>query len=175
MKWQVLLAVCAALFLTVFLLAGCSAKPDTDVQTPTAGRGEKLVGTDVKPEDVTEFYYTYSTSTDPPHYQRYRFYTEDGKRFFFHEKREGDHWPLTEDDATVSGTVELTEAEWKAFFDCLKGGTVKKREENLESGRAGPWLYLYWNGDKGKYQEFTFESYGARCDFEELCEGLASR
>ena len=173
MKWPIILAVCAALFLTVFLLTGCAAKPDDPA--PTAGRGEKLVGTDVKLESVTEFYYTYSTSTDPPQYQRYRFYTEDGKRFFFHEKREGDHWPLTEDDATVAGTVELTEAEWEAFFDCLKGGTVKKREENLDSGRAGPWLYLYWNGDKSKYQEFTFASYGARCDFEELCEGLASR
>ena len=173
MKWPIILAVCAALFLTVFLLTGCAAKPDDPA--PTAGRGEKLVGTDVLLESVTEFYYTYSTSTDPPHYQRYRFYTEDGKRFFFHEKREGDHWPLTEDDATVAGTVELTEAEWEAFFDCLKGGTVKKREENLDSGRAGPWLYLYWNGDKSKYQEFTFASYGARCDFEELCEGLASR
>ena len=81
MKWPIILAVCAALFLAVFLLAGCAAKPDDPA--PTAGRGEKLVGTDVKLESVTEFYYTYSTSTDPPHYQRYRFYTEDGKRFFF--------------------------------------------------------------------------------------------
>jgi len=173
MKLSILLAALAALLLAVFALAGCSAKPDDPA--PAAGRGEKLVGTDVKPGDVTEFYYTYSTSTDPPHYQRYRFYTEDGKRYFFHEKREGDHWPLTEDDATVTGTVELTDAEWDTFFDCLKGGTVKKREENLDSGGAGPWLYLYWNGDKSKYQEFTFESYGARRDFEELCQKLASR
>ncbi|MBO6011573.1 MAG: hypothetical protein J6P71_07230, partial [Oscillospiraceae bacterium] len=68
MKWTILLAVCAAAFLALFALSGCAAKPD---DAPAAGRGEKLVGTDVKLEDVTEFYYTYSTSTDPPHYQRY--------------------------------------------------------------------------------------------------------
>ena len=40
--------------------------------------GEKTVGRDIKIDDITEFYYTYSSSTNPPDYQRYRFYVEDG-------------------------------------------------------------------------------------------------
>jgi hypothetical protein len=163
----------ALCMMALFLLSGCAAKPDDPA--PKAGRGEKLVGTDVAMEDVTEFYYTVDASTDPPHYQRYRFYAEEGKYYFFHQKREGDHWPLTEDDATVTGTVELTDAEWGEFFACLRDGTVVKRTESLDSGGRGPWLYLYWNGDKSKYQEFSFASLDRRAAFEELCEKLASR
>ena len=137
--------------------------------------GEKTVGRDIKIDDITEFYYTYSSSTNPPDYQRYRFYVDDGKYMFYHEARKGDHWPLTEDDITVSGKVELTEEQWKAFFELLNNGKVKKREEHLESGDPGPWLYLYWNGDKSKYQKFSFASLAERSAFEELCEELASR
>ena len=168
MKKMIPFALC---MMALLLLSGCASKP----ASPKAGKGEKLVGTDIAIGDVTEFYYTVDASTDPPHYQRYRFYVEDGKRFFFHQKREGDHWPLTENDATVTGTVELTDAEWEKFFDCLRGGTVVKREESLDSGGRGPWLYLYWNGDKSKYQEFSFASLAERSAFEELCEELASR
>ncbi|MBQ1300502.1 MAG: hypothetical protein IIY25_05280, partial [Erysipelotrichaceae bacterium] len=118
--------------------------------------GEKTVGRDIKIDDITEFYYTYSSSTNPPDYQRYRFYVDDGKYMFYHEARKGDHWPLTEDDITVSGKVELTEEQWKEFFGLLNNGKVKKREENLESGDPGPWLYLYWKKDGGEVQEFSF-------------------
>lgn len=131
--------------------------------------GKKIVGKNISIGDVTEFYYTYSTSTFPPDYQRYRFYVEDGKYFFYHEKREGEHWPLRETDKTVFGTVELSEAEWSTFFDYLKGGVVKKRTESTECGSSGPWLYLYWKGDRSKYQEFSFESFDKKISFEEFC------
>ena len=136
-------------------------------------RRTKTVGTDVKQSDVTDFYYTVSSSTNPPSYQRYRFYAENGAHFFFHETREGDHWPLTEADATASGTVELSEDQWNAFFACVSGGTVRNREEHTESGGSGPWLYLYWNGDRSKTQEYAFASLEKRAAFEELCAGLA--
>ena len=99
---------------------------------------------------------------------------EDGTPFFFHETREGDGWPLTEEDVTVSGTAELTEAQWAQFCDCLNGGTVRDREEHLETGDAGPWLYLYWNGDAGECQEFSFASWEKREAFEALCEALVA-
>ncbi len=130
---------------------------------------KKIVGKNIAIGDITEFYYTYSTSTYPPDYQRYRFYVENGEYFFYHEKREGDHWPLRESDKTVFGTVKLSEAEWAIFFDCLKGGIVKNREESLECGDSGPWLYLYWKGDKSKCQEFSFESLDKKTAFEEFC------
>ena len=135
-------------------------------------RKELTVGTDILPEDVTEFYYTLSASTNPPRYQRYRFYAEEGGTFFYHEKREGDHWPLREGDITVSGTRELTEAEWSALFGLLREGTVKKREERLEDGDPGPWLYLYWKGDRSVWQEYAFPSYPARSAFEDFCAAL---
>ena len=77
------------------------------------------VGKRIAKESVTDFYYTYASSTNPPDYQRYRFYTENGQYFFYHEKREGDHWPLTENDVTVSGTRELTDAEWDVIIRLL--------------------------------------------------------
>ena len=138
-------------------------------------KSELIVGKDIKQSDITEFYYTYSTSTNPPQFQRYRFYTEDGKYFFYHEKREGDHWPLTEADATVTGTVQLNEEEWAAFFDLIQGGTVIKRQVSTDSGGSGPWLYLYWKKDRGEYQEFSFETWDKAGEFEEMCEKLALR
>ena len=139
--------------------AGCWAKPVT-------------VGTDVALGDVTDFYYTYSTSTAPPHYQRYRFYVDGRKYLFYHETREGGGWPQTEKDITDSGSRPLSKAEWAEFFECLKGGTVENRKEHLEDGDAGPWLFLYWKGDHGKCQEFSFASPAARFAFEELCVRL---
>ncbi len=138
-----------------------------------AGCGKtRTVGNGIAKEDITEFWYTYATSTFPPQYQRYRFYTEDGKYLFYHETREGDVFPLTEEYITFCGTSELTQAQWDQFYSFLYGGTVKAREENLDSGDPGPWLYLYWKNDKGKYQEFTFESYSKEKDFESFCESL---
>ena len=130
------------------------------------------VGKDISIGDVTDFYYTYSTSTNPPEFQRYRFYLKEGKPTFYHEKREGNRWPLTEQDVTVSGGRQLSEQEWVEFFDALKGGTVRNREEHTESGGSGPWLFLYWKGDRSKCQEFSFANYGARQAFESLCSRL---
>ena len=135
-------------------------------------RAEKVVGKDIELSKVQQFYYTYSTSTNPPDYQRYRIYLEDGKYWFYHEQREGDHWPLTEDDITVSGTKELSLMEREAFFDLLSGGRVIKRELDITDGKAGPWLYLYWDGDKGEWQQFSFAKPAMVQQFEEFCEKL---
>lgn len=148
---------------------------------PQIGCGEKtsapkdgvyVVGKHIKAEQITEFYYTVATSTFPPHYQRYRFFKEDGAYRFFHETREGDHFPLTEADATATGTVTLTAEQWEQFLACIDGGTVIARQEHLEDGDAGPWLYLYWDGDPGDVQEFAFWTLQSRADFETFCEHL---
>jgi len=137
-----------------------------------AGCGKKDVGKDIGLDKVNEFYYTVSSSTNPPEYQRYRFYVEDGKYYFYHEKREGDTWPLTEKHITVNGTKELSDEEWKEFFSLIENGTVEKREEDTSTGGKGPFLYLYWDGDKSEIQEFTFASSADETAFEEFCEGL---
>lgn len=136
------------------------------------GRRSAVVGDDIAGEDISEFYFTYDASTYPPEFQRYRLFKKDGRVFFYHEKREGDHWPLREEDATVTGTTELTGEQWDAFFDLLKGGVVRAREEHLEAGGSGPWLFLYWKNDRGKIQEYSFASYEKQCAFEKLCEAL---
>lgn len=130
------------------------------------------VGTDIAAEDVTEFVYTLASSSYPPDYQRYRFYAENGKYWFYHEKREGFTFPLTESDITVSGSIELTEAEWAEFWGCLEGGKVQKRTESTESGSSGPALYLYWTGDRSQYQQFSFSSFNAQSAFEEFCSEI---
>ncbi len=141
--------------------------------SPVAATDGLLVGTDVAKADITDFYYTVDASTYPPHYQRYRFYVEDGKKWFFHESRQGGSWPQTEEDTVASGTLEISDVIWDAFFACVEGGTVKAREEHLEDGNSGPWTFLYWTGDEGNIQEYSFASYGRRQEFEALCEKLA--
>ena len=131
------------------------------------------VGKLVPAGSVRDFYYTLSSSTDPPVYHRYRFYEQGGKKYFYHEKREGDHFPLTESDITVSGTAELTEAQWESFLSCLEGGKVRLRRQTADSGRKGPFTYLYWTLDLSRIQEYSFGSYGARLEFEELCARLS--
>ena len=86
--------------------------------------GPKTVGREIRESDITEFYYTLSGSTYPPYYQRYRFYIENGQLWFYHEKREGNRWPLQEEDITVSGKKALSADEKKTWYQCLEGGTV---------------------------------------------------
>ena len=133
-----------------------------------------IVGTDISFEDITDFYYTYDASTAPPHYQRYRFYAEGEKRWFSHETREGGGWPQTESDITRSGTVELTEEQWAAFCDLLSGGAARRREESLDDGDAGPWLFIYWRGGEEEGRAFSFEPAGNLLAFEKFCETLAA-
>ncbi len=153
------------------LLAGCSGKENTTVK-----KGRYVVGDGIQIGDITEFYYTYENINYNAFYQRYRFYTEDGKHLFFHETRErkDDYGPATEEDTTLTGTVELTDEQWAAFYDALSGGSVSKRAESAESGSRGPWLYLYWTGDDSEYQEYAFPSYEAQKAFEEFCASLAA-
>ncbi|MCR4577504.1 MAG: hypothetical protein K5784_06320 [Clostridiales bacterium] len=131
------------------------------------------VGTDVSKNSITDFYYTVDASYYPPLYQRYRFYVQDGKKWFFHESRQGGGWSQTEEDIVASGTLEITDEIWAEFAACLAGGTVKAREEHLEDGDSGPWTYLYWTGDEGNIQEYSFASYGKQLEFEALCKKLA--
>ena len=157
------------------LLAAIAVLVITAAVLMIVGGKNMIVGKNIRKEDISDFYFTYDASTYPPYFQRYRFYTEEGKYYFYHEKREGDHWPLTEADATVKGTIELTDEEWERFYELLKDGKAEKRQEHLESGGRGPWLYLYWKKDRGKYQEFSFASYGKRLEFEEFCKELAEQ
>lgn len=128
-----------------------------------------VVGKSIQPQSVTQFYHTVSTTTNPAQYQRYHFYEENGAHFFFHETRMGNHWPLTEEDAAVKGIVQLTDAQWAQLLELLDGGSVCRRGETAVSGGSGPWMYLYWTGDRGKVQEFAFASQEKEAAFEEFC------
>ncbi len=167
MRRIVVIAICLAFVLS---LAGC-AKGGSGMGL---FNGEKTVGKQIKQGDITEFYYTYSNINYDAFYQRYRFYVEDGKHMFFHETRErkDEYGPTTEKDITKTGTIELTDEQWTAFYELLEGGTAVKRSESASTGDSGPWLYLYWKNDKGKIQEFSFASYDRRKAFEEFCGSL---
>ena len=136
---------------------------------------DKIVGTDLPFEDITDFYYTYDSSAVMPDYQRYRFYTEDGRRFFAHETRQGQNWPQTEEDITRSGTVALTDAQWAEFCDLIGGGTASRRKESLVDGDAGPWMYIYWQGGEAAGREYAFAQAGSLLAFEAFCEALADQ
>ena len=168
-KWMIISA-CMVLGL---VLVGCAVK-GVEAVNKNIGKNS-IVGDGITIDKVKEFYYTVDKSTNPAFYQRYHFYKEDDKYMFFHDTREGDAWPLTEEYSTASGTVELSEEEWKEFFDFLSGGEVSKRNENTNSGGGGPFLFLYWDGDKGTKQQYEFEDYEKRTAFESFCENLSER
>ena len=105
--------------------------------SPVAATDGLLVGTDVAKADITDFYYTVDASTYPPHYQRYRFYVEDGKKWFFHESRQGGGWPQTEEDTVASGTCHhdavdlvayLCYRPCKVLVKCKEGNQGSKSE-----------------------------------------------
>ena len=129
----------------------------------------KTVGKGIRHDAITEFYYTEATSTNPPYYQRYHLYAAKEGYFLFHETREGNHWPLTEADRTRAGSIELTRPEWEGALALLEGGTVVKRQNETETGAMGPFLFLYWKGDMGKVQEFSFPDRGAEDRFLQWC------
>ena len=160
--WRILLSIACIGFLTY----GCEAKDTT----------ETITDRNIPVTDVMDFYYTYENINYNAFYQRYRFYVEDGKYMFHHETREipdGYGW-TTEEDITKEGTFALKEKELQEFWTLLKNGEVSARSDSTETGDAGPWMYIYWKGDKGKYQVFDFPSYEARVDFEQFCEQLSN-
>lgn len=133
---------------------------------------ELIVGKDIDHSDITDFYYTVDSSAYPPEFQRFRFYLQDGVPYFYHETRQGDHWPLTEDDATAKKVRQLSDSQWQAFLDLIEAGSVTKRSEDASSGDGGPFLYLYWSGDRGTWQVYRFASYEKLRAFESYCQEL---
>ena len=132
---------------------------------------EMIVGQTVKQMDINEFYYTVDKSTNPPEFFRYYFHKENEKWIFHFEKREADHWPLTEADITEVCDVNLSDAEAEEFFSYINNGKITKRSDApLDS--SGPYLFIYWNGDKGDYQVFEFEAYSQQKEFEVFCRSL---
>lgn len=169
-KKRIAAALCgavAAVLLTVLCISG-GGNPVIGLKL-IFGKGALTVGGAVDMQSITQFYHTVSTSTNPAYYQRYHFYEENGAYFFFHETREGSRWPLTEEDATEKGTIELSDVQWAQLLEALDGGSVRKRGSMSDSGSRGPWMYLYWKDDKGKIQEFTFASQEKATAFEEFC------
>ena len=126
-------------------------------------------------EKITDFYFTRDGSTYPPYFQRYRLHCEGGERTFYHETREGDHWPLTEADITVSGTIALDDAAWAECCELLRGGTATPREESLDDGDDGPWIFIYRQGGDREGEQFAFASWEKQREFEAFCGRLAGR
>ncbi|MBO4331344.1 MAG: hypothetical protein J5827_04635 [Oscillospiraceae bacterium] len=146
------------------LLGGCGRSTE-----------ETLTDRNIPAEDITEFYYTLENVNFDAFYQRYRFYREDGRHMFYHETRErpGEYGPTSEEDITAVGTRELSDGEWESFLGFLKDGKVSAKKDNGESGSSGPWTFIYWKNDKGKFRAFEFSSYGTRRGFEEFCSAIA--
>lgn len=141
----------------------------------TRGPRVYTVGAGLLPGNITELYHTTASSAYPPEFLRYRFYNDGGARFFYREKREGDTWPLREEQITQSVTIKLTKDEWEEFLACLDGAAVTAREEDISSGGRRTDIFVYWSGDEGKYQKLQFASPSQEMAFEELCERLAGR
>ena len=163
MKTKKILAVLLTAVL-LFVFAGCGEEGDGNI-----------VGKDFDLTEMTEFYCTYDSSTNPPEFRRYHFYRESEKYMFVYEEREGDHWPLTEEDISLFDKKEIHRTDWDVLMMCVSGGKVEKRKESTESGGRGPWYFLYWNGDKGENQVFSFDSQSSESSFNDLCEKLVDK
>lgn len=135
-----------------------------------------IIGYKVRASMVYDFYYTEESINFNASYLRYRFYKEDDRYYFFYDirKRENEYGPATEEDRIAFGTVELDYYQWLDFIDLIAHGEVEKRKESTETGDRGPWTYLYWDGDKGSVQQYSFESYEKQQQFVQFCEELIS-
>lgn len=133
---------------------------------------EKIVGKKIKKEDVKAFFYTLSSSAYPAKCETYVFYTQKDEYKFECNKKEGKHFPLLDGDVVFSTEKTVSDVVWNTLFECLQGGKVTKRKAHLETGVLLS-LYLYWEGDRDKWQEFSFETLGKKLEFERLCQMLA--
>ncbi len=160
--------------LMICVLAGCSRNPGAD---KTGEKSGMTFGEDITEDKISKFYYTIENINYDAYYLRYLFYVEDGKHMFFFEERErkNEYGPTTEEDTIAKAEFELSGDEWSDFIRIISGGQVRERQENEESGGSGPWTYLYWIGDKDRYQEYSFESQSTRKEFETLCETLVAK
>lgn len=166
-----ILAVCS-------LFMACAGTKENSQVPYTQAENENLTGEKngegPASEDILDFYYTYENINYNAEYQRYRFYTQDGKHMFFHEHREvkDDYGPATEKHTTATGNFELTADEWKEFLNYLARGTAKPREEAVTTGDSGPWMFLYLRDGDPDGLDFSL-SYGDLKAFEDFCEELA--
>ena len=157
-------ALLTLMLLPALMLFGCRGSG--------SGSGVNIDG--INSDDLNEFYYTYENINYNACYQRYLFHVVEGKRMFFHEKRErpNDYGWTDENDVTRKGDFELTDEEWLKFLELIKDGEVRKRTEDVTDGGSGPWMYIYAGKDTvGK--EYYFPSYEVRLEFEAFCETLA--
>ena len=136
----------------------------------------QAAGQEIPTEDVTDFFYTYDWIGYNAEYQRYRFFAEDEKKYFFHESRgtEGDYGWNTEENILSSGTKELSAEEWAAFCAFLEGGSTAPRNEDPVDGDSGPWMFIYLNGGDPEGLEFRFASAAVQAEFIRFCEQLAA-
>ena len=94
---------------------------------------------------------------------------------FFHERREreGQYGPATEADTTLTGSGELSDAQWEQFCGFVVAGSAAEAEASTETGGSGPWMFIYMKGDASKQLRFSFDSYATQTAFEEFCAALA--
>lgn len=174
-KKIILIAIVCALVLAVIAAVLIIGKLRAGGEEPVKTFQAKTAGRDFGSEDLNEFHYTYCFTGYPPEYLKYKLYTEDGRHMFYYEWRDESTFSFSlEGPPTAGCTEELTDEQWQEFWSCLEGGTVKSRSENnADGGDGGPEFYLYWNGDKGDIQEFSFATAARREKFEELSRNLA--
>ena len=167
------LVMVLSILLCALSLAGCASGEGSDVKL---FQKTFEVGKDIERYNITEFYYTYENINYDAFYQRYHVYKTDyGTPYFTHitRERKNDYGPTTPEDTVKSVTIEMTDEQWKKFYELISGGTVAEREDTADSGDSGPWYYLYWDKDKEKYREYTFESPAAEKALKEFFVSLA--
>lgn len=163
------------------MLSGCGMSIGYDSENASRSdennKGSIIVGEDIKEDDIGEFYYTIENINLDAYYIRYKFYTDDGKHMFFFEERQrpDDYGPTTEEDTIAKTEFEISDKVWLSFYDTITGGTVCERDDDPEDGDSGPWTYLYWSGDRDKYQKYSFGSQSGRKEFEQLCGKLVEK
>lgn len=135
-------------------------------------RKKWIVSKHIKLKDINEFYFTLASSTNPSAFLRYHFYLSEGRYWLLVDKREGDHWPLTEDDRCSFKITNISDDNWNQMLALLENGVVTKRKEDTTTGSSGPWMYLYYNGDKSENQQFEFVAVERQKEFVLLCEKL---
>ena len=166
----------AVIITATVLLTGCvSEKRNGAGRTKmTTSPKEFIVGEDISYDAIMSFEYTYETTTAPVIHQHYEIIRDYSESAYYLEywTREGDHYPLKDEDETRRGKIDITD-DFVDLYLCLTGGKVTLLDEYIEYDEdGGLWTYLYWQNSPDGYTVFTFENQEDWDQFVETCDAL---
>lgn len=130
---------------------------------------DKTVGSSVSFDQLGEFTYSYYSTAFPAENIEYKFIRKGEGWTYNYKHLKGEHLPLTDADLIESSGCELDAGQISKFYSLLGSGKISRHKESVESGGAGPWYIVRFEGDMDIFTDYSFASYDKEQDFLQFC------